>query len=383
MKGYGHILPIMLPFALMGLIVALRKIRESRFRAILLILLASPMGMALVGLGLTRILVFVFPAALLTLLGIEVALKRLPESISFEARSLALVGVLAGINLFMWRDALANGPTWYPDYGLYGMQYGASQIFTRVQDILDDDPATRVYVSPVWANGADLLLRFFMPGDSRVQLLNVDGLLYEVVSDMDSKLFVLTQSEYAMVADSPKFSDVQVDTIIPYPDGMDGFYFTRVSYAADAADLIEQELAELNKPVTELLLIDGRRVQITHSPFDAGRIQDIFDGDVFTLGRTREANPAIFTLAFEDPLTVSGITLTTGSMDIDLEIRLFQGEAAEPVIYQQTFNGLPPDPTVEFQFEDGSSLVTKIEISVTNILEGPKAKVHIREIVLH
>lgn len=382
MKGYGHILPITLPFALIGLIAALRNMRQSRYRAILLITLAAPMGMALVGLGLTRILVFVIPAALLTLLGIEVALQRLPENISIEARSLALVGILTGINLFMWRDALSNGPTWYPDYGLYGMQYGASQIFTRVQDVLEDEPNTRVYVSPVWANGADLLLRFFLPGDSRVQLLNVDGLLYEVVPEMDSKLFVLTQSEYAMVADSPKFSDIHVETLIRYPDGSEGFYFTRLAYSADAPELIEEELARLNEPVTELVLIGDRRVQITHSPFDAGRIQDIFDGDVFTLARTREANPAIFILAFEEPWTVSGITLTTGSMDIDLEIKLFQGEASEPIVYRQTYTGLSPDPTVELQFEDGPSMITKLGISVTNILEGPKAKVHIREIVL-
>jgi hypothetical protein len=382
MKGYGHILPITLPFALIGLIAALRNMRQSRYRAILVITLAAPMGMALVGLGLTRILVFVIPAALLTLLGIEVALQRLPENISIEARSLALVGILTGINLFMWRDALSNGPTWYPDYGLYGMQYGASQIFTRVQDVLEDEPNTRVYVSPVWANGADLLLRFFLPDDSRVQLLNVDGLLYDVVPEMDSKLFVLTQSEYAMVADSPKFSDINVETLIRYPDGSEGFYFTRLAYSADAPELIEEELTRLNEPVTELVLIGDRRVQITHSPFDAGRIQDIFDGDVFTLARTREANPAIFILAFEEPWTVSGITLTTGSMDIDLEIKLFQGEASEPIVYQQTYTGLSPDPTVELQFEDGPSMITKLEISVTNILEGPKAKVHIREIVL-
>jgi hypothetical protein len=382
MKGYGHILPYTLPFALTGLVASLRKLGESRYRAIILILLAAPLGTALVGIGLTRILVFVFPATLLTLLGIEVVLRQLPDRIPVEARGLALMGLLAAINLFMWRDSLANAPTWYRDYGLYGMQYGAIQLFSEVDSVLEDEPDTQVYISPVWANGADILLRFFMPGDSRVQLLNVDGLLYEVVPDMDSKLFVLTQSEYAMVADSPKFSELHVDTVLTFPDGTDGFYFTRLRYAPEAAQLIEAELIQLNEPVTELLLVGDRRIQITHPPFDAGRIEDVFDGDVFTLGRTREANPAIFTLAFEAPEIVSGITLTTGSMDIDLEVKLFQGEASEPVIYQQTFTGLPPDPTVELLFDDGPTLITKLEISVTNMMEGPKAKIHIREIVL-
>ena len=69
-------------------------------------------------------------------------------------------------------------------------------------------------------------------------------------------------------------------------------------------------------------------------------------------------------------------------MDIDLEVRIYQGEAAEPIIYQQTYSGLPPDPTVELLFIDGPTLITKLEMYVTNILEGPKAKIHIREIVL-
>jgi len=45
-----------------------------------------------------------------------------------------VTGVLAGYNVFMLRDALVNGPTWFKDYGLGGMQYGADQIFGEIKN---------------------------------------------------------------------------------------------------------------------------------------------------------------------------------------------------------------------------------------------------------
>jgi hypothetical protein len=90
------------------------------------------------------VLVFVIPAVLLIALGLEMALgwleklilntgKALNAAVVYKTLAVALAVVLCWANLAMLRDALVNGPTWFQDYGLGGMQYGARQLFTEVR----------------------------------------------------------------------------------------------------------------------------------------------------------------------------------------------------------------------------------------------------------
>ena len=56
----------------------------------------------------------------------------------------ALFVVLSGASLWMLRDALTKGPLWFGDYGLYGMQYGAKQLFEEeIPAFLKEDPNAR------------------------------------------------------------------------------------------------------------------------------------------------------------------------------------------------------------------------------------------------
>ena len=70
MKGYGHLLRPTLLFLVIGLVLAVRHIRESSYRTLLITILAAPAGAAIVQVGITRLLVFVIPASLLITLGI-------------------------------------------------------------------------------------------------------------------------------------------------------------------------------------------------------------------------------------------------------------------------------------------------------------------------
>ena len=62
----------------------------------------------------------------------------------------------------MLDDALRRGPTWYTDYGLYGLQWGAKELFEgAIPAFLAAHPGAALSVSPHWANGGDIFPRFF------------------------------------------------------------------------------------------------------------------------------------------------------------------------------------------------------------------------------
>jgi hypothetical protein len=147
MRGYGHLLRASLPFAVAGLILVVKGTvyrpgpKAPAYRAVLIALLVAPAGSALVQIGITRALEYVIPATLLIALGISWLLTWLEgKGLPRRAAGIGLFALLTLVNFAMLRDALVNAPTWYQDYGLGGMQYGARQLFPYIQDYLEANP---------------------------------------------------------------------------------------------------------------------------------------------------------------------------------------------------------------------------------------------------
>jgi hypothetical protein len=80
-------------------------------------------------------------------------------SASFKIFTASLFIVVFLANTLMAYDSVVNGPLWYTDYGLYGMQYGAKPLFEKVNQALDRYDS--VMVTPDFTNGTDILPGFF------------------------------------------------------------------------------------------------------------------------------------------------------------------------------------------------------------------------------
>jgi hypothetical protein len=387
MKGYGNLFWPTLPLALLGLWQAIVNFRSPAHRVVLIALLASPVASALVAIGVPRMLWFVVPATVLTGLGLSASLEwlqrwRLPRA----AVAVGVFVVLAGFNIYMLRDALVNGPLWFRDYTLDGMQYGAKQLFGEaIPQILAHDPNAQVKVSPSWANGTDLFVPFFLSPEqqSRVQLQSIDYYAYDKRPDLTpNTLLVMMAREYEQTANDPKFTDIRVEQILPYPDGTTGFYFVHLAYSPAADDIFAAAEAARRQPVEEQVTLDGQDVTVTHSQFGAGRIQDTLDGDTFTVVRGLQDNPLFFEFRFPQPRTITGLGLTLGSLDnFTVLVKLTAPGASDPVAYSETFKGLPPDPHVDLAFDKGPQQVSTIRIEIKNNLAGESAQIHVREIV--
>ena len=130
-------------------------------------------------------------------------------------------------------------------------------------------------------------------------------------------------------------------------------------------------------------MIDGMPALITHSRLDIGRIGNLFDGDVRTLIRTADANPALLDIQFDQSRSVSAVGLDFGTMDVGLRIELRPVDSGDPEVFSQTFENLGPDPHVEMSFGDRAHLISGVRIEIRD-LRAPQdqAKIHIRELSL-
>jgi hypothetical protein len=421
MKGYGHIMWITAPFMLIGLAVSLWNFHLSGYRAVLIALLAAPAGSALVQIGITRALVMVVPITILTAIGLAKVLELLidpvgqlraiqppgflawfgqagiklsqqPMFASLLARwnkprliSPSIVGVLlfvilVGVNIYMLGDALVNGPTWFQQYDMGGMQYGAIPLFREVKKYVAEHPDLGLIVSPDWANGTDVIARFFLPDPMPIKMGSYKDYEFQFKPDIDKRAFVIIPAEWESMHTSSKFTNIQVDKILNYPNGKPGFYFVRVQYADNVEQILEDEAAVRHELQETQVTIDGDLVNVKYSYLDMGSIGDLFDGSKQSLARTLEANPFVIELDFSSARPISGLIMTVGSMEAEISLRVTtdDGHIKE---YQKIFSSAPENQTTQIDFEEAWS-VKMLHIEVRNMHAGEPANVHVAEIKL-
>ena len=382
MKGYGHISLAFLPFAALGLFITLRGIRSSAYRVLIIALLVAPVGAALVQIGITRTLVFVIPATLLIALGINKTLTWL-ENARFPRKGLAigLFAILTTINIIMLRDVLDNAPTWYRDYGLGGLQYGAQQLFPEIEDYIEIEPETKVILSPTWSNGTDVVARFFLDDPLPIEMGSIDGHLFQHLPLDTNTIFVMTPGEYQQTVDSGKFEDIQIEKTLPYPDGEPGFYFTRLKYVDEIDLILEDERQQRRILRSAIIELNGEPVQVKYSMLDIGQIHNMFDGDPHSLGRTFEANPAVIELIFSKPQSLSSLSVIIGSTQAEVRVQLFRSLGTEPVEYLKILQGTVDQPEVSFKFGE-TTLAQAIRLEIGDLHQAEPGNVHIWEITL-
>jgi hypothetical protein len=380
MKGYGHVLLVSLPFVVIGLVQVIRKFRQSEYRLLLIALLAAPAGAALIRLGITRALVMVIPITLLTTIGVDLLLQYIESPKLTTARlSIALFAVLSLFNITMMRDALVNGPTWYTDYSLGGMQYGASQLFDAVLDYKQKHPDVELRVSPSWANGSDVLARFFSPDPMPFIMGTIDEFLNNIKPLDKNLVFVVTPEEMEKIKTSGKFEVIQVDREISYPDGRPGFFFVRLQYAENVEEIFKEELERRRQLQEAVILIDDQATPVRHSTLDMGSPQALFDGNPSTVARTLEANPMVVELEFDEPRRIAGLMLVIGSTEAQVTTRLFTSAEAEPVIYIHKIEGNVQQPQAEITFRE-PVIAQFLHLEILDLHQGEPGHVHVWEI---
>jgi 4-amino-4-deoxy-L-arabinose transferase-like glycosyltransferase len=382
MKGYGFLGQASLPFFLIGLWVSVKSIRSSAHRAILIALLAAPAGAATVQLGVTRALGIVIPAAILTALGVEQALRWLEKwRLSPKLLALGAFAVLAFTNLFMFQDALANGPTWFTDYGMSGMQYGATKLFPAIEAVLQRNPGTRIVLTPQWTNGADVVTRFFLGDPLPVEIDSVEGYMLQRKPLDEDTLFVMIPEEYEKAVQSGKFTQIRVEQTLPYPNKKPGFYFVRMQYVPGIDKILAAERQQRSQLQETRLAYQGQQVLVRFPMLDIGEAAHLLDGDPNTLARTLEANPFVVEIEFPQPRTLQGLSVILGSTEAHLTVLLYEAPGLEPVKYEVDFHGGVAEPQSVLSF--GRSVdASRLHLEVRDLHQAQPGHVHIWQIEL-
>ena len=409
MIGYTHLPQLFAPFIVIGIFVSVARIQVPVYRVLLIALITAPIGASLTDVGITRVLAVIVPATLLAVVGLEwfiafpssdfaagrigclrnlnqwVQFLTAPGLIAGLARpgwhALALFGVGAVLSASMMVDSFSNGPTWLTDYGLYGQQWGAVQVFREVVTRARKTPQDKFLISSTWANGTDLYLPFFVPSlqsEGRVLMANVRDFLGARRPLDEHMVFVMTADEVQLARTSRRFGQILTDSTMHYPDGSEAFSFVRLAYSADFDRIVQEERAARIALRNGQVVVKGQRLEVRHTLIDAGALGDIFDGDTRTLGRFNGGNPAILEFAYPQPKDTSRLTIVLSAGNWDLVVKTYSDMGAETV-YLKTVESRV-DPTIEFDLNPGKIAAVRLEILQRGA--GQESIVHLRDVIV-
>jgi len=309
--GQPHLPLWLAPEILLGLAGCVWRSRGSApHRLVLIALLAAPFSASLVGLEITRVLAAVVPATLCAVLGLDILQNGIQRWVPTAAFATVVgVGLVAASSLMTTR-AVRDGGTWFDDYGLYGMQWGAKQVFERIRENMGLDPNGRFVIGPLWANNPGAFGDFFLTAEERdrIRWAMVEDLVKEEREEVNpSNIFVLPVEDYGWVTGRPEFDVGVPREILRFPNGEPGFYFVQIAYSEHARALMEARLNPRKGLVEGEVLTQGGRWLVLYPELDNGVIDNAFDGNLETLARTREAPVTVVEVEFPGPRVIEGV----------------------------------------------------------------------------
>jgi hypothetical protein len=371
------------PFVVLGVAACLARWRRSpAHRVFLLSPLAVPFAAAMHHRQALRVLPMVVPIVLLAAAGADELARLVRQSAARRVLAPVLAAVLGAFAVRLTFVSLTEGPLWFRDYGLYGMQYGAKQIFEGIRESLERSPTTRVLLTSSWANNPDEFLDFFLQGPDRdrAQMGGIETYLLYRTDLTPQMLFVLTEEEYRKGRKDPKLVVSAPERTIRYPDGSPGFRFVRLGYSDRADAMFAAELETRRKPRERRVEISGESVLVRHSVEDGGQPSDLFDGRFDSTLRGLEANPFLLDLDFDRPREIGGIDLTLTMMECDVTVTAFPAGGGAPVSVRREIRGLTTDRLETFLLPGGKVAASRLRVEVFLPFAGPRAHVELREL---
>ncbi len=117
------------------------------------------------------------------------------------------------------------------------------------------------------------------------------------------------------------------------------------------------------------MTVDGAVLRVRHPRFDIGGLDDIFDGDLETMARTLDANPARLEIRFAEPKLVAGVrfNLWDGPYQITMRAVGDQESTTETSGYFEI--SIPP-PTRDLFFAEPVPSVVVLEIGISKPGDG-------------
>lgn len=352
---YAYLPWAFLPFFLWGGWQMVRRWREPFARAMIAWLLVTPVSAASVGVQLVRVLVFVFPAMVWTMVGMEDALQWLgrkwPRPWRVLELSCALLLMAGGGGIVV--NTLIPLPVWEWDAQDYGARYRMEQIFAEAVQYRREHPGIAVSVTPNMIWNTPILQFFYAGQDPMMDTQPIDRVLRDYVPDLaERRVYLVSAREYEQsVLTSNKVEVSSIERVVRNRRDEPMAFLIQVRYLPGAEQIFAQELVDRHALLESSIQLDGSAVAVRHSRALEDSLLNAMDGNLNSAFQTNGVNPLILELTFEEPQRLKGVQLRLGAEPLRVQVRVQDGAAERTWQVETVRTGDFQDVVVDFEAE--------------------------------
>lgn len=373
------------PLLLAGILASLLQIKRAGAPIVLAALIIGTAPVIWVESHIQRVFYLIAPIAYLVSIGAHAIHRLLLRPTLSVAPVALLVGAALSLQSFqMHRESRQAASSWYTDYGLYGIQWGSSQLFEEViPRYLKSHPHVTVVPSSSWANGAEIFPDFFLTPAQRSRVASLGFNLFSPERPealTDRYVFVLSPADRAAIAQSNLFEVTTHETVL-YPNGQPGFTLASLRYVDNVKEIIARHKAWETATVTTLERINNQDVHVEHSRLDLGSIAELFDTRLNTVARGMAANPMVLRFTFTTPVMISKLSGEFWPMNTEWRVTAttIGGERISKTIRRDITN--QEDTSLELGLAGSPQPITQLDMEVYDHRQrAGYAHVHIKEL---
>lgn len=392
--GLTHLPIFILPLFLIGGAVLLYSWRKPFARTILLLVLFSPFPAALLEVNNARSFNVACLYLLITACGANAVLEFISGRISAAGWSSARSGEIvsnATVLLFgiytAWLGSYLHysAARKFADYGFYGIQYGAPQVYNWIAE--NADKYQEFKVSSHLFNAGSVFRYFYLSGkvQGKTEVVDFEALCETPRFERHAGLFLIARSSMEEVEE--KGCPLKFKTVHTFynPAGLPQIEAAYIEADSSFAEWVRSKDEARRKTYTSRsVLPSGSKITLSHPLFDMGEAASLFDGKIETIIRTKQVNPARFEIAPDEGSKLRALVVTISNTTFAEITASFTGpDGKTSPLERKLYSAMTKDrPDIRFDFGCGELgceyASVLVEVHLTD--QGDRGHVHVAEI---
>jgi hypothetical protein len=388
--GERHVVPPLpqlfvwtFPFACIGILILLRHIQKIENRTLVALWVVSPIPASLVGFNNVRGMPAGIFLLVFALIGAGWSFQRLCRWPRLKnITHILLIGGLIIYAAWFRMHVYTVAPYKHQDYGFYGVQMGASEVFQWIQD--HHAHYAHIFLAYDLFNGGGIFRPFYLQ-EQVVQKTSIIELRRELCLSRDplqeNTVYVVRKNFYSQFNKTGCPIEVRHIDSIPDVKGDLLFDIVQLQRGSSFNEWFEQEDQKRRQPQTSIVYVNGQQLHIEHPIFDLGNPQFMFDDQETSLARTEKINPARMVIRLPSASLQRIVVTVSHNRQFRVSVTTYTDSVKKNWGLEQCVSREGEAKTVTFVQPEPIAGVTAIEVTVLVLDADQYGYVHINEIL--
>ena len=341
-------------FFAVGVFVIFRSFLSIQKRSFLCFLLAVPLPASLVTVNHERVIAVGALYVIVCIIGIVWILKCFSRALSGAGWVVTVLAVIFSLvyqisfHTYVHTDTAAR----YADYGFYGTQSGAREVYSWIDGNIDDYDI--VHLSQGTFNAPDVMADFYLSKHKSTRVLNVfSKSIWDGSHDLvKPEIWIMSTQEVLEWSKSDAPINIDMLHTLADPAGKPLYEVIKLSAQAEYSKWRSEKIAaaQLRRKTLQVssVIVGGDHFSISHPMLASGSMENLFKNQNGVVVRVDQINPAGFIFTFSPRVMDELVVTLTHTAQARITVTAVYGDLPEIIATKDFVSDRGDSPEIKF-----------------------------------